>query len=252
MPRRIPGHRAILVLALAGSLWWQLQPAVRDVAEGTSDPAAQASYYQPLGSWLRHHGGLHARLEVPFTSGHWETAYLAPEFQLARGWLRQEDRARNALFYGAPLPSTRYRAWLRDNAVRYVALPDAKPDYSGKAERRLIESHPSYLRFRVRLPHWTVYEVTHTRTLVEPLGGAAGGLVRLGPDSFALSVRRPGRFLVRLRGTPFWSLKASIGCVGQVGAWTLVRVDRPGIAPVSIDFSPVRAWRAATGANKRC
>lgn len=250
--RRVPLQRAFLALALAGSLWWQLQPAVRDVAEGTSDPAARMSYYQPLGNWLRAHGGLRWRLEVPFTSGHWESAYLSPEFQLARGWLRQEDRARNDLFYRSRLTSARYRSWLRENAIRYVAVPDARPDYSAKAERRLIERAPPYLRLRARLAHWRLYEFSRARPLTEPTGSAAGRLLKLGPDSFTLAVTEPGRFVVRVRGNPYWSLNPEVGCVGQTGPWTLIRADRPGIAKVSIDFSPRRAWRAATGARKRC
>jgi hypothetical protein len=251
-PRRLPLQRAILALAIAGSLWWQLQPAVRDVAEGTSDQAAHASYYRPLANWLHSHGGQRSRLEVPFTSGHWESAYLAPDFQLARGWLRQEDRARNVLFYRGKLTHAGYREWLRENAVRYVALPDAGVDYSARAERRLIVDGPSYLRLRAQLPHWRVYEVVRARPLVEPVGPAAGRLREIGPDSFVLTVRRPGTFVVRIRETPFWSLKSGVGCVGDGGPWTVVRADRPGTVKVSIAFSPRRAWRAATGGHRRC
>ena len=73
---------------------------------------------------------------MPFTSGHWETAYLAPDFELARGWLRQLDRTRNGLFYDGHLTHRRYREWLQQNGIRYVALPDAKPDYSARASTR--------------------------------------------------------------------------------------------------------------------
>ena len=53
----------------------------------------------PVAAWLRDHGGRGARIEVPPTANHWESAYLAPEFELARGWLRQIDTTRDDIFY---------------------------------------------------------------------------------------------------------------------------------------------------------
>ena len=49
--------------------------------------------------WLRAHGGEGVRIEVPPTANHWESAYLAPKFELARGWLRQLDTTRDDIFY---------------------------------------------------------------------------------------------------------------------------------------------------------
>ena len=58
----------------------------------------------------------------------------AEHVPLARGWQRQLDREANALFYGdRPLNAARYLAWLRANAVRWVALPDAPLDLSAEA-----------------------------------------------------------------------------------------------------------------------
>ena len=38
---------------------------------------------------------------MPPTANHWESAYLAPKFDLARGWLRQLDTTRDDIFYDA-------------------------------------------------------------------------------------------------------------------------------------------------------
>ena len=46
---------------------------------------------------------------------------------LARGWLRQLDTKLNPIFYREGLNRLTYASWLADNAVRYVALPSAKP-----------------------------------------------------------------------------------------------------------------------------
>jgi hypothetical protein len=252
LSRRVRLGLPVVALVLAGSLWWQFQGAVQDVARSMGDSSTRASYYVPLVRWLRDHRGRQSRIEVPFTLSHWESAYLAPEFGLARGWLRQVDRARNDLFYEGNLTHARYRAWLRRNGVRYVALPDARSDYSAKQESALIRSDPPYLRLRAAFAHWQVYEVKGTSPLVTSRGPGKARLLHLRPQSFALSVTKPGRFVVRVHSTPFWKLSAGRGCVGRTGPWTLVRADRPGNLRVSIDFSLDRARRAATDQRQRC
>jgi hypothetical protein len=252
LSRRVRIGTPVVALVLAGSAWWQLQGAVRDVAESVGDPSTRSTYYEPLAGWLRTHGGQRSRIEIPFTFSHWETASLAPDFELARGWLRQIDRARNPLFYEGRLTHDHYLAWLRRNGVRYVAVPDADPDYSSKAERALIASRPTYLRLRARLVHWSVYQVLGARPLVESKGSGRARLVAQDSKSFALAVARPGRFTVRMRASPFWTVRAGSACVGQAGPWVLVRADRPGVVQVSIRFSLDRARRAATDQRSRC
>ena len=68
------------------------------------------------------------RIEVPFTSGHWETAYLAPEFELARGWLRQLDTTRDDLFYDEKeLTAATYGAWLRSSQWKPASCATGRP-----------------------------------------------------------------------------------------------------------------------------
>ena len=84
---------------------------------------------------------------MPFTDNHWESAHLpGANVMLARGWERQLDRKVNRLFYDdEPLTAARYARWLRDNAVRYVALPDAPLDYSGADEADVDGRLPPHL-----------------------------------------------------------------------------------------------------------
>jgi hypothetical protein len=252
LSRRIRIATPAIVLVLAGSLFWQFTAAVRDVARSFGDQSTNSSYYEPLARWLRANGGENVRIEVPFTQSHWETAYLAPEFGLARGWMRQVDRARNQLFYEGQLTHRRYSAWLRRNSVAFVALPDAKNDYSAKQEHALIASEPSYLKLRATLPHWRVFEVRNTSPIVKSRGVGQASLLNVGPQSFTLAVAEPGRFVVRVRATPFWTMRTQDGCVGRSGPWTLVRADRPGIMRVSIGFSLGRARQAAASDFRRC
>jgi hypothetical protein len=242
-----------LALFIAGGLYWQLTASVTQVARSVGDPSTKAAYFAPLANWLRDHGGGAARIEVPPTANHWESAYLAPGFDLARGWLRQLDTTRDDIFYrDGRLGDRAYRAWLHDNAIRYVALPDAALDYSSVAERRLILRDPPYLVPRWSDAHWRVYEVRNPAPLVQPLDAGAARIRSLGDSGFALDVDRPGRFLVRVSFTPYWSIARGQGCLVRHGDWTLARAGRPGVFRVAADFSLPRAWNAVTGAGKTC
>jgi len=242
-----------LALFLAGSLYWQLTASVTQVARSVGDPSTDAAYFAPLAGWLREHGGRAARIEVPPTANHWESAHLAPDFELARGWLRQLETTRDAIFYAErPLTDRAYRAWLHDNAVSYVALPDAPLDYSSAAERRLILGNPPYLAPRWSNGDWRVYEVRDPAPLAQPLGAGEATVRRVTHSGFTLDVDRPGRFLVRVAFTPYWSIAHGQGCIVRHGDWTVARASRPGVFKVRADFSIPRAWNAVTGAGKTC
>ena len=244
---------AFLVLAVAGSLYWQLTASVTQIARSVGDPSTARAYFAPPAEWLRAHGAEGMRIEVPPTANHWESAYLAPDFELARGWLRQLDTTRDDVFYDQDeLTQASYGAWLRDNAISYVALPDAPLDYSSVAERRLILAAPPYLDLRWTSPHWRIYEVRGAKPLVSPLGASAGEIRWVGRQGFALDVDRPGKFLVRVNFTQYWSIVRGSGCILRHGDWTVARAARPGVFRVRADFSLGRAWNAVTGARKTC
>jgi len=71
--------------------------------------------------------------------------YVAGELPLARGWERQLDIGRNAIFYADDLDVDAYHRWLRDNAVAFVALADAPPDPSAHAEAELVRRRLPFL-----------------------------------------------------------------------------------------------------------
>jgi hypothetical protein len=242
-----------LALFLAGGLYWQVTASVTQIARSVGDPSTKEAYFEPVQRWLRAHGGDGVRVEVPPTANHWESAYLAPHVDLARGWLRQIETTRDDVFYAdGRLTDRAYRSWLHDNAVGYVALPDAGLDYSSAAERRLILREPPYLEPVWHGRHWRVFAVRDPAPLVQPLGGGAAVVRWIGHDGFALDVHRPGRFLVRVAFTPYWSIARGHGCLLRHRDWTLARVARPGVFRVAADFSVTRAWKAATGAAKTC
>ena len=243
----------VLAVTMAGSLYWQLTASVTQIARSVGDPATTEAYFQPPAEWLREHGARSMRIEVPPTANHWEAAYLAPKFDLARGWLRQLDTTRDDVFYEPDaLDHASYAAWLRDNAISYVALPDAPLDYSSEVESELILSQPDYLTLRHATEHWRIYAVEDPKPLVEPLGKGRAQTMWIGRQGFALNVTRPGRFLVRVNFTPYWSIERGSGCILRRGDWTVARAAHPGVFRVSADFSLGRAWNAVTGAGKTC
>jgi hypothetical protein len=243
----------VLGATLIGSLYWQLTASVTQIARSVGDPSTSSAYFDPAARWLRAHGGEGRRIEVPPTANHWESAYLAPKFELARGWLRQLDTTRDDIFYDqSELTNRAYSAWLRGNAISYVALPDAPLDYSSSAEQKLILSEPSYLTLRHQTEHWRIYAVKNPKPLVAPIAGGRAQTLWVGRQGFALDVTKPGRFLVRVNFTPYWSISHGSGCLLRGGNWTVARTAHTGIFRVDADFSLGSAWNAVTGAKKTC
>jgi hypothetical protein len=240
---------------MVGSLYWQVTASVSQIARSVGDPSTEAAYFQPAAHWLRADGAEGKRIEVPSTANHWEAAYLAPGFDLARGWLRQADTTRDDIFYDqGALTERSYANWLRENAVSYVALPDAPLDYSSTAERRLVLAEPPYLKLRQVTAHWRIYSVVHSKPMVQGLDGGRAAVKWAGRQGFALDVTRPGLFLVRINFTPYWSIHRGSGCLlsAAESGWTLARTSHPGILRVNADLSLDATWNAVTGARKTC
>ncbi len=167
------------------------------------DPAAKSDYFEPLRQFLSTLPD-QRRIEIPFTRSHWEGAEIAPDVPLARGWLRQLDTGLNPIFYKGQINRLTYASWLADNAVRYVALPSAKPDKSSYGERALIEKGLPYLQLRWKSDDWRVYEVLLPTPIVIPQGNARISLEQFGSDELLLDVKQPGEAIVKVRWTPYW------------------------------------------------
>jgi hypothetical protein len=233
-------RRQLLVVAVAGFAllaYWQWTSAIRDIDKALSDPAAESSYFEPLRQFLATLPD-QRRIEIPFTSSRWENAEVAPLVPLARGWLRQLDTKLNPIFYREGLNRLTYASWLADNAVRYVALPSAKPDKSSYGERALIEKGLRYLRLRWKSDDWRVYEVLLPAPLVISQKRARIVLEQFQSDELLLDVKRPGEAIVKVRWTPYWF--ASHACVEPYGDWTKVIAGQEGFVHMSTRFAPER------------
>ncbi len=155
-------QRALLLALTPLLLYWQLATPIRDYSSIAGDPSVHASYYAPVLSELQRLGhGRPTIVEVPMTAAHWESAYLAGHdgVELARGWERQLDTRYAAIFYRKTLSPATYRAWLAENRVAYVALPDAPLDKAGSLEGQLVVHGLPYLRELWHSEHWRLYRV---------------------------------------------------------------------------------------------
>jgi hypothetical protein len=228
-------NRRVLALLALPLLYWQWVAPVDDWARSAGDASVHKRYYAGLLGFLKTREGGPFRLEIPFTDNHWEARWVAPHVPLARGWERQVDRARNGLFYdGRPITAARYRRWLDDNAVRFVALADAPIDYSAAREAQLVRDGLPYLRPVWRDAHWRVYEVTGAR----PLARGAAVATAVGDESVRLRASRAGDVDLRVRFTPYWRVAEGRGCVSRgPDGWTRVRVDGPGVVVLRTRFA---------------
>lgn len=220
---------------LAATVWWQNPVMLGDVT-GAGSPESAAAFHRPLADELARRQPV-GRVEVVPLRDHWESAYLPPTVPLARGWERQVDTDRNGLFYTGELTPDRYAAWLRREAVSYVAVaPDAPPDRWGRAEADLIAAGQPYLREVWRDAHWRLYAVTDPT----PLVGGAGRLLAADQARVRFTTDTPGDVPVRVRWSRWLTLRGD-GCLrpGPDG-WTEVRAAAPGTYTVTSSLTPAR------------
>ena len=237
----VRSHRLTPVtwLALGLAALFVLWGPVRETEAVAGSPATEASFYSPLIRFLERQPGGPFRIEVPLTRTHWEAALLAPSVSLARGWEKQLDNRYDGVLLKGSLTPASYRGWLDREGVTFVALADVEPDPSSAAEVRLIRGGLSYLEPVFRSPGWRVFRVAGAT----PVASGPGRLTELGHDTFALLANGPGRFLVRIHFTRYWTLTAGAGCVEQgPEGFTYVTASRAGVIRVAARFSLGRAF----------
>ena len=232
-----PLRRVLLGLIVVPLVILQWAPAIAAMSRDAVDPTTSEAYFTPLVSYVTAHADPPGRVEIVPTLLHWEAAYAAPSVPLARGWERQLDTADNPIFYtpGALTPAS-YRAWLLTNGVRFVALPDAKLDYAGKAEGQLVRAGVPGLHLVWHDKHWRVFTVTGATGIV------SGPVVPVLIDGghVQLDVLRPGPVLVRVRYNTEWSVVSGNACIAEdPDGWLRVQAQTAG--PIDLQLRLVGA-----------
>jgi hypothetical protein len=235
--------RAHVAIAVCAAGVWTVWGPVRETLAVAGSEATSAAYYAPAERYLLARGPV--RVEVPLTRSHWEAALLAPRVSLARGWEKQLDERYDGALLEPQLSARSYERWLREQAVSYVALPDARLDPSSAREGALIERGLPYLRETFASRHWRIYRVIAPA----PILTGPGTLQTLGHDSFTLRAYAVASLIVRVRFTRYWTLTKGAGCVSRArGGWTRVSVRVPGEVRVAARFS----LAAALGGERAC
>ena len=237
---------AIVVLGLATA--WNVSPLAASFVQGNTDPAASTAYWRPAIAFLHRHLSPSYRVEVVDTAGHWAALYLPRAgIPLARGWFRQDDFPQNQLFYSRPDPDA-YLAWLHRLSVRYVVLTTAPPDYSARAESKLVSDPHSPLRVAFRGSNITVYAVPDPVSIVRGTGPAR--VLSLTQSRIVLRIDRPGAYSIEVRYSPYW--QPSIGCLSRSrGGLLRLTSGRGGRVVLAFRVDAGRALRALTGSHAR-
>jgi hypothetical protein len=222
--------RWLALPAVVGALAANVLPYVPMVAQRTSAPDANWSFWEPVVSFLHRHLGSDYRVEVVPTANHWEASYLpGAGIPLARGWYRQLDIADNPVLYGHHLTPTAYGAWLRSRGVRYVVIPSVPLEaIDAQREARLARTRESGLRLVWSNRKTQIYALNRPVPLLTGPGKARVTWF----DSSRVDgwVAKPGKYLLRVNFTPYWSIRHATACVSPAwrSAATMLTVRVPG------------------------
>ncbi|MFL6024701.1 MAG: MFS transporter [Marmoricola sp.] len=193
-----------VVAAVLVATVWQAGVATADVVNTRSASAWSAGEVAPLVRELRAHDAEVTRVEVVPTRSHREASALAPYVNLARGWNRQADAARNRLFYSDDdaLDAGSYRRWLDRWGVRFVLLPHPEPDPAALAEAELIKGGLPYLHLVWAGAGGRLYEVVHPT----PLVAGPAVVTTFAAGEIVVVVPEPGSYRLRVLSSPWLAL----------------------------------------------
>jgi hypothetical protein len=227
LPRRLPSLLLVPVVAL---VVYVEPPVVTADVRDIGNPAADQAYFTPLLDRLGQER-LTGRVEIPATRDYGEAAHMG-DVPLARGWLRQADIERNPLFFtkipgtsgtGVPLNATTYRDWLAQQAVQFVAVPDAELTWSGKPEASLVTGGLPGLTEVWHGAHWRLYAVADPQPIVAVPATLSGF------TAASLTIDAPASGDIAVRVHYYRWLSASGGAkVRKSGDWTILHVPAPG------------------------
>ena len=222
----------VAIIAATASAVLLLPPVSITELRERGDPALSAEFYTPLLHQLaaRRVAG---PIEVVPTRRRGEAAFVAPVVPIAKGWSRQADTGRNAIFYNQTVNADTYRRWLDDNAISYVAISQGPYDWSAPDEVTLVRDGLPYLQKVWSNQNWSLYAVTNPRPVIAP----PGRVVARDAVSLTVSLPDPGEYVVRVRWSRY--LTASNGCMRPTeDGWSMIVVEHPGTTKIDSSLAP--------------
>ncbi|MBM9507048.1 MFS transporter [Streptomyces sp. KK5PA1] len=241
----IGGRRTVaLWLAFTGVAVWQITKPIVDQVS-TSAASATIKHAAPLITELRHVRADLGRVEVVPLRSHWEASGLSPYVNLARGWNRQADVERNALFYDGTLTPGTYRDWLHRWSVNYVVLPSDEPDVAAVREAKIVAAGQPWLRPVWHDQNWKVFRVAGS----EPLADPPAVVDEAGPAELTVTMPVAGNTLVRIPWSPVLGIEGASdnkhGCLIQDGDWTRLYAPAPGKYRIGGSFGQIRGTQCS-------
>jgi hypothetical protein len=172
-----------------------------------AQPMSTPGYYADLISELDHTPGLrNHRLEVVPDGTHAAAYTLLDHAMLARGYETQADNQLNGVLSSSSLDAVKFKIWLNNNAVGYVAI-DRQTLQSGP-EDRLVRSHtPSYLHLVWTDTHWRLYRVSAPTPIVAP----PARLLNAGQAALDVATPRAVSVPLRVRWSHFLQVRSIDG-----------------------------------------
>jgi hypothetical protein len=197
----------LVAAALVTSGAWQVTVAAKD-AINSAPPASLSLDLDPIVAQLEARDAELGRVEVVPTASHRESTALASYVNLARGWNRQADAARNRLFYRErPLTPAAYQRWLHRWAVHYVVLTSAAPDSAAVQEQALVAGGLTYLTKVWSDADWSLYEVRNPT----PLAAKPAQVLDFDAAQVTLFTPGPGPVVVRIAYSDWLGLVDAAG-----------------------------------------
>ncbi len=250
-----PAGRLLLGAAILTASGWQVVTAGQDI-RGQASAATLDGNVLALVDHLNDGDADLGRVEVVPSKSHREASALAPYVNLARGWNRQADVARNPMFYRTKHPFTphQYERWLRSWGVRFVVLPVSTPDYASLREAQLVRSGLPFLHRVWSDEIWTLYEVTEPA----PMASAPATLIDWNAAAATVSVPTAGSTVLRIAWSPWLSIVDEKGhrvpddelagsCLDQLPAtrsrrvpWVVLHVTQPGTYRIAAPYALTR------------
>jgi hypothetical protein len=238
----------VVVAALA--LSWNVSPLAAGWARGQRDVSGHARVWRAPTAFLREHLRPGYRVEAVDTTDHWAAYYLASAgIPLARGWFRQDDYPFDALLYRHPLAAPAYLSWLRRLGVAYVVLTRSPPDYSSRAEARLVRSGRTDLTPVFETREISIYAVPRPRSILR--GPGRPTVLAFRESRLKIRVSRSGTYGIAVRWSPYWH--ASTGCLLRSRDGMIeLRERRSGIVRIGFDVDARSLLAAFAGQSPHC
>ena len=226
-----PVKVSLAVVALA--LSWNVSPLAAGWARGKHDASSRAVVWKAPLAYLHAHLRPGYRVETVDTTDHWPAYYLASGgIPLARGWFRQDDFPFDRILYRhRSLSRALYLRWLRGLGVAYVVLTRSPPDYSSRAEARLVRRGHTGLSRVFSTREIAIYAVPDPRPILS--GPGRPQLLALRESRLLVRVSRGGTYRVAVRWSPYW--RASVGCLAR-GPDGMLELQTRSAATVRIAF----------------